>query len=80
MTFKQAVIKTMDVCLGIGFVILGMIVLFLCLDGMISQAIIFGVIGWIVLCSISGFWFILSSIHDNLVKQSKLLEKMLDKE
>lgn len=86
MNFKQAVIKTVDWMLGISFVVLGVIVLFLVLNAMIGQALIVALIGWLVLCSISGLWFCLSSIeshassiHDNLVKQTKLLEQMVNK-
>lgn len=80
MTFKQAVIKTVDWMLGISFVVLGIIVLFLVLNAMIGQALIVALVGWLVLCSVSGFWFLASSAYGNLVKQTKLLEQMANKQ
>lgn len=77
MNFKQRVTKTIDIVLYTCFAIVFAIAAVGVMSGQVGTALIFLAVGWIVLCVLSGTWFVLSSISDNAHKQTEIMEKIL---
>jgi len=76
MNIKSAIIKTIDwlIYLALAFILLiGLITAFAM--GQPFQAGLFILFGWLLVAMLGGFWFVLSSICDNTVKQVVLTEK-----
>jgi len=74
MKFKEAVIKTTDIAIGLSFIVLALVVASLAMSGAIWKAIIVVLIGWTILCLCSSLWYVASSMHDNLIAIRKALE------
>lgn len=72
---KQSIIKTCDIIAYLLFAFIFITSAFTALTGNILHAIMFLVVGWIVACLLSGFWFAISQMAINSQKQVELLEK-----
>ena len=75
---KQSIIKTVSFFMFIPFFAVAMVVYGAIVSGAIGQAIVFGAGGWSICCLLTGFWFCLSGLYDESVKQTKILKAMLD--
>ena len=76
MNIKSAIIKTIDwlIYLALGFILLiGLITAFAM--GQPFQAGLFILFGWLLVAMLGGFWFCLSALLDNTVKQVVLQEQ-----
>lgn len=65
---KAMIIRTNDVLAYIAFIAVGIIALVMAVMGKPLEALLFGLVGWVVCCLVFGFWFALSDIASNLRK------------
>jgi hypothetical protein len=68
MSIKSAIIKTNDVLAYFAFGAVLLIAVVMMFQGQVGAALAVGVGGWIVCSVLSGLWFLLSNINDNLRK------------
>ncbi|MNQ88014.1 hypothetical protein D3C85_1032630 [compost metagenome] len=73
---KHAICRTMDYLFYISFALVFLFSFLTFIGGEIVGAIIFLVIGWIVCCLFSAFWFVASSANEVLQTQTKILAEM----
>lgn len=73
---KHAICRTMDVIGYLSFALVFIFSFLIFIGGEIVGAIIFLVIGWIVCCLFSAFWFVASSANEALQTQTKILIEM----
>ena len=65
---KSLIIRTNDVLAYLAFCAVGIVAFFVMLQGKVLPAIGIAVGGWVVCSVLSGAWFLLSNINDNLQK------------
>ncbi|MNQ54045.1 hypothetical protein D3C85_681010 [compost metagenome] len=70
---KHAICRTMDYLFYLSFALVFLFSFLTFIGGEILGAIIFLVIGWIVCCLFSAFWFVASSANEALQTQTKIL-------
>ncbi len=68
MSIKSAIIKTNDVLAYFAFGMVLLIAVVMMFQGKVLAALAVAVGGWIVCSVLSGLWFLLSNINDNLQK------------
>lgn len=73
---KNAICKTMDVLGYISFAIVFLCSFLAFISGEIVGAIIVLVVGWIICCIFSAFWFVMSGIFDQMKTQNQTLAEM----